>query len=293
MQLWSIHAMVRVKEEMKQVPLAFVLMSRRTREDYEGILRFLYEDIMEKEARVQEVVCDFEIAVWRAVRAVIPFAEVKGCGFHWTQCLFRQLKKIGLSSNYRKEKTVSTLCKQVMCLHLLPVGKIENTFYRLQDSVSSITSNRDTKKQLKKWFDYVKNTWITNRNWPIASWCQHYRRIRTNNDVEGWHTRLNVHCGRRQHGKGLPLYIVIVVLAKEAVLVELYEEMLLQNHCSRAKRKTYVALNSKFFSLWEQHQNNSLSTKNLLSQCAQLYTDFNSSKFTKNADDDRLCELEE
>ena len=78
MQMWSIHAMIRVKEEMKQVPLAFVLMSRRTRQGYELILRYLYDEILEKETRVKEVVCAFEIAVWRGVRSIIPFADVKG-----------------------------------------------------------------------------------------------------------------------------------------------------------------------------------------------------------------------
>jgi hypothetical protein len=95
--------------------------------------------------------------------------------------------------------------------------------------------------------------------------------------VEGWHTRLNLQCGRRQHGKGLPLYMVIDALAKEAILVELYEEVLLQNHSItlRARKRTYTGLNAKLFSLWEQHQDNTISTKDLLLQCAKLYSDFN------------------
>ncbi len=144
-----------------------------------------------------------------------------------------------------------------------------------------------------EWFGYVQRTWITNHNWSIASWCQHYRKLRTNNDVEGWHTRLNVHCGRRQHGNGLPLYMLIDVLAKEAQLIELYEEMLIQHHTLRVKRKTYMLLNTKLFSLWDDHQNNCMNSKSLLSNCAKLYSVFNSFKFKKNADDNRECESEE
>jgi hypothetical protein len=44
-----------------------------------------------------------------------------------------------------------------------------------------------------------------------------------------------VHCGPWQHGKGVPLYMLIDVLAKEAQLAELYEEMLLQHHRLRVK----------------------------------------------------------
>jgi hypothetical protein len=79
--------------------------------------------------------------------------------------------------------------------------------------------------------------------------------------------------------------MLIYELAKEAQLVELYEEMLLQHHRLRVKRKTYAFLNSKLFSLWDDHQNNSFNTKTLLFDCAKLYSDFNSFKLSKNADD--------
>jgi hypothetical protein len=197
------------------------------------------------------------------------------------------------SSRHRSDKNVKVLYKQVLCLHLLSVCKIENAFFCLLNSVPSVTNDRDTKKLLKKWFGYVYQTWITNANWPISSWCQHYRKLRTNSDVEGWHTGLNVQCGRRQNGKGLPLLMLIDVLAKEAQLVELLEdEMLLQNHRLRVKRKTYASLNSKLFSLWDDHQKNILNTKTLLFNCAKLYSDFNSFKFSRNADDRREVELE-
>ena len=38
-QLFSIHAFISCDDEMKQVPLAHVSMSRRTRPDYEAVLR--------------------------------------------------------------------------------------------------------------------------------------------------------------------------------------------------------------------------------------------------------------
>ena len=38
-QLWSIHAFVRVDTAVKQVPLAFVLMSRRRCVDYRAVLK--------------------------------------------------------------------------------------------------------------------------------------------------------------------------------------------------------------------------------------------------------------
>lgn len=89
-------------------------------------------------------------AVWQAVRLVLPFNQVKGCGLHWTQCLFRQLKKIVFVSAYRSHKNVKVFCKQVLCFHLLPVTKIENVFYRFLSSVPTVINKRDTQKLIKK-----------------------------------------------------------------------------------------------------------------------------------------------
>ena len=47
-QLWSIHGMMRSNNQQKQVPMAYVLMSRRTREDYEQIYNLLFNDILKK-----------------------------------------------------------------------------------------------------------------------------------------------------------------------------------------------------------------------------------------------------
>ena len=50
--------------------------------------------------------------------------------------------------------------------------------------------------------------------------------------------------------------LLIDLPTKEAQLIELYEEMLIQHHTLRIKRKTFVLLNTKLFSLWDDHQNN-------------------------------------
>jgi hypothetical protein len=45
---------------------------------------------------VEECVVDFEKAVWLAIEKEFGVGvKVFGCGFHWTQCLFRHLKSLG------------------------------------------------------------------------------------------------------------------------------------------------------------------------------------------------------
>ena len=118
--------------------MAYVLMSRRSRADYEGVLNLLFNDVLKKN-HDSGFICDCEIAVWQSVRLVFgESVKIYGCAFHWTQCLFRNLKKIGLVPFYRDEKSVSLLCKQVMSLHLLPIEKIKPQFSLLRNQISQI-----------------------------------------------------------------------------------------------------------------------------------------------------------
>ncbi len=49
------------------------------------------DDDTDSEPAVQEVMLDFEAAVWKAMNSVFPDVTLKGCGFHWNQALWRKV----------------------------------------------------------------------------------------------------------------------------------------------------------------------------------------------------------
>jgi len=65
--------------------------------------------------------------------------------------------------------------------------------------------------------------------------------VRTNNDVEGWHCRLN---DKASHGQ-LNLYKLLQLLHAEAVLVNVNVRLLSQGHALRLQRKSFAALHSR------------------------------------------------
>ena len=98
-QLFSVHAFVKKDEQLKQLPLAFVVMSRRRKKDYKRVLRALIA-ALPKRPRVQAVVADFEVAVWSAVRKVLPGVIQRGCAFHFGQAVWRNVQSAGLQRLY-------------------------------------------------------------------------------------------------------------------------------------------------------------------------------------------------
>ena len=99
-QLWSIHAFVRIDESMKQLPLAFGLMSSRRSKDYGAVINVLLGKIREARLNlsVESVVSDFEAALWNDVRRVLPQVDMRGCVFHWGQAVWRMVQDLSQSA---------------------------------------------------------------------------------------------------------------------------------------------------------------------------------------------------
>ena len=60
----------------------------------------------------------------------------------------------------------------------------------------------------------------------------------------------------------------------------------------RRERKTYKILNRKLQKLWHEHAKSEIDTAKLLTECADMYTKMNTTRYNKNIDDDRECEAE-
>ena len=77
-----------------------------------------------------------------------------------------------------------------MSLPFLPANHIEPAFHHLTQQTKDAT--------ILKLIRYFKKTWITGF-YQIASWCVFKQSTTTNNDVEGWHRRLNKKTDMRSH----------------------------------------------------------------------------------------------
>lgn len=87
------------------------------------------------------------------------------------------------------------------------------------------------------------------------------RSIRTNNDVEGWHNKLNSRCGG--HGS-LNMYQLIQLLHEEARFLPLEAIMITEKKLSRTIRKGTARKNRLLQKCWDDYQKNLITVKELL-----------------------------
>ncbi|CAF4059685.1 unnamed protein product [Rotaria sordida] len=103
------------------------------------------------------IISDFEQGLGEAISSEFSSSNHIGCYFHFTQAVYRHIQQFGLSSAYINNENIS--------------------------SSSELGS-------LRTLFDYFENYWI--KRIDINKWNVYGFRIRTNNNAEGFHNRLNL-----------------------------------------------------------------------------------------------------
>ena len=176
--------------------------------------------------------------------------------------VFLFLYVVGLQTAYTERKGLYSFIRKVLALPFLPHEHIATSFTQLTEE-SQVTDD----ERLAALMQYVRVTWLDNTVWSVGNWCVFMQPIRTNNDVEGWHRRLN---GQARRGR-LPLYLLIKLLSEEARIAALQTELVSHGSLKRYQRLKYAKLQGRLFDLWEEYIDGQRTTSSLLKSCASLY----------------------
>jgi len=131
----------------------------------------------------------------------------------------------------------------------------------LQDVVAA-----NDNPQIAKHLDYVCQTWVDSTVWPPSTWSVFRQPVRTNNDVEGWHCRLNV----KAHHDRLNMYQLIQLLHTQSELVDVAVRMLSECGTTRLQKRAYSRVHTRLNKLWDDCCDGSRDVNRLLSATARL-----------------------
>ena len=148
-----------------------------------------------------------------------------------------------------------------MALSFLPEEEIPLMF--------ELLSSQPTTVQVHAVVDYISRTWIYGSVWPPSTWSAFNKSVRTSNDIEGWHNRLNKRAAGRS---SLRFYLLVSLLHKEAKLASLPNiRVVSERKLQRIQRRRDRTLQNKLFTLWDEYASGGRSAFQLLKASSHLY----------------------
>ncbi|XP_033104055.1 uncharacterized protein LOC117106742 [Anneissia japonica] len=233
-QLFSVYSFIRSGTTEKQVPLAFAIMSGKRIVDYAAVLRSILRIL--PVTNVQKVVTDFESSIWQALRDVLPDVQVTGCLFHYTQTI-----------------------RQLLSLPNLPVEHVNEVFQRIELSAGN-------NQAILQMMEYIRSYWLQGNVFTPQDWVVYRQNVRTNNDLEGWHHRLN-HRAKRAN---IQFYMLCQLLYEESQTVSINAELIYREDELRTQAPAALRTNQRLHKLWDEYAAGTRTARTLLIAASHL-----------------------
>ncbi|XP_062612625.1 uncharacterized protein LOC134274356, partial [Saccostrea cucullata] len=227
-QLYTLHANV----NGTMFPLVFGLLPNKSEATYNRFLVLLKDAVSDRQSVLtpENWLLDFEIAARNAVHGNFPRTSIKGCFFHYTQCIWRKVQSCGLTTQFREDEDFHRLVRRAAVLPLVPEQRVEDVWFE------ALEDNEDDNQDVGRFKDYVTETWVEGH---LMNW-NHYDNEgpRTTNAVEGWHHKFNRMC-RPPHPN---LFMFVQLIQKEQAANEAKMIQLAAGGVVRPKKRKYRQL---------------------------------------------------
>lgn len=239
-QLYSIHA---YNEKSKSVtPIFFCLLPDKSQQTYEILFRLIRSIF--PDWKPLKVTMDFEKAAMKAVAKVYNGIEIKGCYFHYNRCLIRKAKQLKISTPVKQR-------------HVSRCAGIARLPPELTASVKYVMRKSPAGTDIKKF----NTQWLEKINFNKTCCCSK-EEIRTTNNLEGWHSRINRFLGKNN----TTLAILLDILIKETNITNIFKT-------SSKKAKIYVQIDAEINSAVSDIKNG-LNTVGHCASCVELISPY-------------------
>lgn len=204
-----------------------------------------------------EVIIDFEQAAFNAISRIWPNAIVKGCFFHFGQAIWRRVNHLGLATLFNTNQQFRRCVELITSLALIPRHDIEIGWAFIRDQISNYSW------QVDELLDYVENTWLSDNSsiFHREIWS-HYGTIRgrTNNAVEGFHSKINRHINKSQ----INIYEILQTIKdiQQENACELIR--LIGGGRNKSRKRAYVAQDQSIIHLTELYENGGINLIDLM-----------------------------
>lgn len=190
----------------RSFPCLYATMTHKTQQSYTAIFHWISAKATQLYPRDQQPIkwvktlTDFESGLLPSLQAhnfgPLPI-EVTGCHFHHTQCIWRQVQRVGLAAIYRTTPAVKNFIRCLFAISFLPVHEVNLGYEEFKYSEHS-AHLRIQYPALEGLCNYYENTWLRG-NYNLEIWNVYSAdSLRTTNNIEGYHHHANNYFGEKK-----------------------------------------------------------------------------------------------
>ncbi|XP_002739538.2 uncharacterized protein LOC100377344 [Saccoglossus kowalevskii] len=196
-QFFTIHGLY----QGRVLPLVMVLMADKRIGAYRQVFQHVRAKVQQltgHRLHLQRVVADYEISLMTVIDTEFRRTRISSCYFHFCQSLWRRIQRLGMARMYRQDQRLKKCIRMLMGIGYLPVAVVRmnfQNFVRRQSTQRLIVLY----PALEDFIHYMETNYINaNVTFPVHLWNVFNRDqdTRTDNHVEGFHTRWNNNVGR-------------------------------------------------------------------------------------------------
>jgi hypothetical protein len=177
-------------------PLVYMLLPKKDTSTYQTALKELVQRYPGLAPRV--IMSDFELAAINAFHDSFPLAEMKGCFFHFSQAIFRQIQQDPVLLNkYSDDSEFSLKLRYLKALAFIQPDNVIDTFELIMED----DFYQRNEEVLHEFITYFESTWLGPWNrrktfriaprYAVTHWNCHHSVLeglpKTNNGAEGFH----------------------------------------------------------------------------------------------------------
>ncbi|KAG8180971.1 hypothetical protein JTE90_024719 [Oedothorax gibbosus] len=180
------------------------------------------------------------------MKDVFPLLKIQGCNFHYNQCLWKNVQRVGLVELYKSDPVIELHIKMCAVLAFLPEEDVEDGWWLILETTP-------VNPKLTQFYNYFVDQWLDNPNLDISVWNCHQTVHRTNNAVEGYHIKMN-----RRLKPHPSVRELVKFFRNEAIYADYLATRVERGLPGKKRKNLYVKLNTKI----TQIENEYLNTRN-------------------------------
>ena len=176
------------------VPLIFGLLPGFATEDYSVFFTLIKETVAENVKstgfKFKKVLCDYELSIHNALKECFGGeTEIRGCNFHYSQCIFRKVQSLGMQREYLTARSkVRIFSKMAISLSHVPPSRLKEAYFVMKNL--EFTEEKELEFQ-KNMLAYLNMQWLNNPSMPVEKWnCFRRKNNLSNNCQENFNGRL-------------------------------------------------------------------------------------------------------